>query len=190
MRAGRGGSSAVASSGVPNGNPVSRWFLPYSWKRMTAVLSALLLCAGLFAPVEAATRRTTKKTVSKTSAKARVTSSKKTSGKSRRGKRSSKAARKPRGQQAISTERVTAIQEALIREKYLHDGPTGVMDAETKAALVKLQREQGWQTKIVPDSRALIKLGLGPDHSDAINADVINKPVLAQDQVPGGSDPQ
>jgi hypothetical protein len=26
----------------------------------------------------------------------------------------------------------------------------------------KLQAENGWQSKITPDSRALIKLGLGP----------------------------
>jgi hypothetical protein len=26
----------------------------------------------------------------------------------------------------------------------------------------KLQGDNGWQTKLVPDSRALIKLGLGP----------------------------
>jgi hypothetical protein len=26
----------------------------------------------------------------------------------------------------------------------------------------KLQADNGWQTKIVPDSRAIIKLGLGP----------------------------
>jgi hypothetical protein len=45
------------------------------------------------------------------------------------------------------------------------------MDDRTKAALTKLQSDNGWQTKIVPDSRALIKLGLGPDQSNIINAD-------------------
>ena len=34
----------------------------------------------------------------------------------------------------------------------------------------KYQADQGWQTKLMPDSRALKKLGLGPDYSDAINA--------------------
>jgi hypothetical protein len=43
------------------------------------------------------------------------------------------------------------------------------MDDRTKAALSKLQADNGWQTKIVPDSRALIKLGLGPDQSNIIN---------------------
>jgi len=36
--------------------------------------------------------------------------------------------------------------------------------------MLKFQADQGWQTKLTPDSRALIKLGLGPNHSDAINA--------------------
>ena len=34
----------------------------------------------------------------------------------------------------------------------------------------KFQADQGWQTKLMPDSRALKKLRLGPDYSNAINA--------------------
>ena len=76
---------------------------------------------------------------------------------------------KRRGQQQISEERVREIQAALIREHYLTGQPTGVFDQRTKDALVKLQAQQGWQSKVVPDSRALIKLGLGPTHDGAIN---------------------
>ena len=78
--------------------------------------------------------------------------------------------KKMHGQQAIDGERATAIQQALIREHYLTGEPTGKWDAETQTAMLKFQGAQGWQTKITPDSRALIKLGLGPDHSGAINA--------------------
>jgi len=74
------------------------------------------------------------------------------------------------GQQTIDSERVTAIQQALIREHYLTGEPTAKWDADTQAAMLKFQGDQGWQTKLTPDSRALIKLGLGPDHSNAINA--------------------
>lgn len=74
------------------------------------------------------------------------------------------------GQQAIDSERVTAIQQALIREHYLSGEPSAKWDSDTQAAMLKFQADQGWQTKITPDSRALIKLGLGPNHSDAINA--------------------
>lgn len=77
---------------------------------------------------------------------------------------------KMHGQQAIAPERVTAIQQALIREHYLTGEPSAKWDADTQAAMLKFQGDQGWQTKITPDSRALIKLGLGPDHSGAINA--------------------
>jgi hypothetical protein len=34
----------------------------------------------------------------------------------------------------------------------------------------KYQADNGWQTKLMPDSRAIMKLGLGPDYSNAINA--------------------
>jgi hypothetical protein len=33
----------------------------------------------------------------------------------------------------------------------------------------KYQADHGWQSKQVPDSRALIKLGLGPDHEHLLN---------------------
>jgi peptidoglycan hydrolase-like protein with peptidoglycan-binding domain len=74
-----------------------------------------------------------------------------------------------RGQKQIADDRTREIQTALVREGYLTGEPTGVMDDRTKAALSKLQADNGWQTKIVPDSRALIKLGLGPDQSNIIN---------------------
>jgi hypothetical protein len=80
------------------------------------------------------------------------------------------ASHKMHGQQAIDSERVTAIQTALIREHYMSGAPSAKWDDETQAAMLKFQGDQGWQTKIAPDSRALIKLGLGPDHSTAINA--------------------
>lgn len=54
------------------------------------------------------------------------------------------------------------IQAALIREHYLSGEPTGMWDARTQEAMRRYQGAQSWQTKIVPDSRALIKLGLGP----------------------------
>jgi peptidoglycan hydrolase-like protein with peptidoglycan-binding domain len=81
-----------------------------------------------------------------------------------------KVARHARGQQAIDQERVTQIQQALIRQNYLTGGADGKWDATTIAAMQKYQADHGWQTKLMPDSRALVKLGLGPDYSAAINA--------------------
>jgi Putative peptidoglycan binding domain len=77
---------------------------------------------------------------------------------------------KVHGQQAIEPARVTQIQQALIREHYLTGEANGQWDATTQAAMQKYQSDQGWQTKLLPDSRALEKLGLGPDYSTAINA--------------------
>ena len=62
----------------------------------------------------------------------------------------------------MNSDRATEIQEALIKSGYLHGEPSGVWDAQSAAAMQKLQGDNGWQTRITPDSRALIKLGLGP----------------------------
>jgi peptidoglycan hydrolase-like protein with peptidoglycan-binding domain len=88
------------------------------------------------------------------------------------GRVSRKAAKshKLHGQQSIEPARVTEIQQALIREHYLTGEANGNWDAATEAAMQKYQADQGWQTKLMPDSRAIKKLGLGPDYSNAINA--------------------
>jgi peptidoglycan hydrolase-like protein with peptidoglycan-binding domain len=77
---------------------------------------------------------------------------------------------KVHGQQSIEPGRVTEIQQALIREGYLHKDADGQWDSTTQAAMQKYQADQGWQARLMPDSRALKKLGLGPDYSNAINA--------------------
>ncbi|MGA9669177.1 MAG: peptidoglycan-binding domain-containing protein, partial [Terracidiphilus sp.] len=84
--------------------------------------------------------------------------------------RATSRSHKLHGQQAIQPARVTEIQQALIREHYLGGEASGKWDSTTEAAMQKFQADQGWQTKLMPDSRALKKLGLGPDYSNAINA--------------------
>ena len=76
---------------------------------------------------------------------------------------------KKRGQQAIDSERARTIQEALIRERYMQGEPSGLWDSTTQAAMQRYQADQGWQSKTTPDSRALIKLGLGPSHEHLLN---------------------
>ncbi|HEY4052012.1 MAG TPA: peptidoglycan-binding domain-containing protein [Acidobacteriaceae bacterium] len=71
--------------------------------------------------------------------------------------------RKPLGQRTIDSSRATEIQQALIRHNYLTGSPTGEWDNSTQAAMQKYQADHGWQTKLMPDSRALISLGLGPN---------------------------
>ena len=63
--------------------------------------------------------------------------------------------------QGIAPERATQIQTALIKAGYMGGSPSGAWDSQTQAAMEKLQADNGWQTKFVPDSRAIIKLGLG-----------------------------
>lgn len=90
---------------------------------------------------------------------------------SHRAHHASKKARKRRvrGQKAIDSDRVRQIQQALIREHYLKGEPSGKWDASTQQALHRYQSDQGWQSKTVPDSRALIRLGLGPDSEHLLN---------------------
>jgi peptidoglycan hydrolase-like protein with peptidoglycan-binding domain len=83
------------------------------------------------------------------------------------GKKSRKVSR--RGQQKIDSERTHQIQDALIRQHYMRGEPTGKWDATTEDALRRYQADNGWQNKTVPDSRALIKLGLGPNHDHLLN---------------------
>jgi hypothetical protein len=88
-------------------------------------------------------------------------------------KKSRKAAanRRPRGQQKIDPQRTLEIQEALIREHYLNGKPTGVWNDATQQAMQRYQADNKWQSKTTPDARALIKLGLGPDHEHLLNPD-------------------
>jgi Putative peptidoglycan binding domain len=69
----------------------------------------------------------------------------------------------------IDATRAREIQEALIREHYLDGTPSGTWDAKSQKAMQRFQVDNGWQSKSVPDSRALIKLGLGPDHEHLLN---------------------
>ena len=76
-----------------------------------------------------------------------------------------KSGSKAMGQRAIDDSRATQIQSALVKSGYLSsDAASGHWDSQTEAAMQKLQADNGWQTKLIPDSRAIIKLGLGPAH--------------------------
>jgi hypothetical protein len=98
---------------------------------------------------------------------------------------------KSHGQQAIDSDRTAEIQEALIREHYLDGEPSGQWDQATREALTRFQGDHNWQTKIVPDSRALIKLGLGPSRQNLLNPESAaiapSYMSVAQRSVAGGS---
>jgi len=88
---------------------------------------------------------------------------------SRKHSRGKTKGKRKRGQQAIDSPRARQIQEALIRQHYMQGEPSGKWDAATQDALRRYQTDQGWQSKTVPDSRALIKLGLGPSTDGLLN---------------------
>ena len=91
------------------------------------------------------------------------------SGKAKYANSRTSSKRKPRGQQKIDSERAEAIQEALIREHYMSGEPTGTWNQTSEDAMRRYQADHGWQAKQVPDSRALISLGLGPSNDHLLN---------------------
>ncbi len=145
-------------------------------------LVAVVLSAGLAAApaASAAGKKTPAKPVAgnKAASKASPKSAakKKTASKKKRSRRARRGAWKRRGQQAMDQQRIRQIQEALLREKYLAGEPTGTWDERTRQAMMKYQQDNGWQTKVLPDSRALIKMGLGPNYAEVINPDSLAAP--------------
>ncbi len=142
-----------------------------STHKTTAVLAALLL----FVSLSSATTQKNSHHSSKTKHSSKHSSKK-------HGKTSHSKGKKVRGQRSIDEPRAQQIQAALIREHYLEGTPTGQWDQRTKDAMQKYQAANGWQTKNVPDSRALIKLGLGPSKDNLINPET-----AATASVPGSA---
>ena len=137
-----------------------------STARLTTTLilvSLLLLCS---APLSAALRSKSVPPRVKAHSAAHLSRASRAHGRAH-GLRSSRS--RFRGQQAIQPERTLEIQQALIRDHYLSGVPTGEWDQATREALVRLQSDNHWQTKVLPDARALIKLGLGPSPQNLLN---------------------
>lgn len=67
----------------------------------------------------------------------------------------------------MAPDRVRQIQAALIQKHYLSGDPNGQWNAKTQAAMRSFQSDHGWQTKLLPDARAIIALGLGPKTDEA-----------------------
>jgi len=147
-----------------------------------AVISACLLSKPVFAQTDSAAAKSPTKTSSDKGATKKA-ATKKTSriahpksasttahnGKSKGSSLKKSGKRTARGQQKIDPQRAKAIQEALIREHYLSGEPAGTWNQASEDALRKYQADHGWQAKQVPDSRALISLGLGPSHDGLLN---------------------
>jgi hypothetical protein len=138
-----------------------------------------VLCGSIWLAGSAvATTTPSKESATSSSSSSKSSTRKKHSTSKTKGKSSKK-----RGQKAIESERAQQIQEALIREHYMEGQPSGKWDDATQAALRRYQADQGWQSKSVPDSRALIKLGLGPSHDHLLNPEsamTMTSPAVAQ----------
>jgi uncharacterized low-complexity protein len=158
-----------------------------------AIMAMALLLAGTATATSSQTKSTKSAKSSSSSHKSSKSSKSSTSAKTSSSKSKKKSAKATsHGQHGIDQERTLEIQQALVREHYLTGEPTGKWDQDTKDALLRMQAENGWQTKLTPDSRALIKLGLGPDKKGLLNPDtaVMSSPHelgTQHDTTPGGS---
>ncbi len=161
--------------------------------RLLFLQIGLLLIATLaIPPAFGATHKKTTQKATTTKVSSHKASSKtltkSKSSKSHHGKKTvAKKSWKSKGQHGISSDRTREIQEALIREHYLDGEANGLWDSRTQEAMRSFQAKQGWQTKVLPDSRALIKLGLGPDHSDVLNPETAATSPF-QPATPGGGE--
>jgi Putative peptidoglycan binding domain len=145
------------------------------WLKLSAVGCVALLAGAIAFATDAKTdSNTLPPPQSKTPSQSASTKKSSTSATTKRatthkGKKTRRTASRPRGQQKIDSQRALEIQEALIREHYLTGKPTGVWNDETQQAMQRYQADNNWQSKTTPDARALIKLGLGPDHQHLLN---------------------
>lgn len=158
--------------------------LPIATRFVILTLSLQLLCIGT---AEAKAKKTVHK--GSTHSTAHGTQSRSTRKSTAKGRKTLAKARS-HGQTTPDSDRTREIQMALIREHYLNGVPSGSWDSQTREALTRFQADHGWQTKIVPDSRALIKLGLGPSREGLLNPDtaVLSPHELgAERPQPGGS---
>jgi hypothetical protein len=153
--------------------------------RISAV-GCVALCAAMLSTAQdtqsdskpVATKQPASHTSTSSHKKSSSTSAHSTTSKS---KKSRKTAANRHGQQKIDPQRALEIQQALIREHYLTGKPSGVWNDETQQAMQRYQADNNWQSKTTPDARALIKLGLGPDHDHLLNPD---SAMTSQSQAP------
>jgi Putative peptidoglycan binding domain len=158
-----------------------RWSLPIGklLSQIARILLALSLVAGVASATTTAKPKTKQGKITKTHSSSRHHSAASTQ----------KSASRSHGQRGIDEQRTLEIQNALIREHYLTGGPSGTWDAATRDAMTRYQAANGWQTKLTPDSRALIKLGLGPDHKGLLNPETANIPSPHELGVDSGTQP-
>lgn len=158
-----------------------RWSLPIGKRisQFAGVVLVLALVAGVASATTTAKPKTKHAEIAKTHSTSRHHS----------GKSNKRSASRSHGQRGIDEQRTLEIQNALIREHYLSGEPSGTWDEATREAMTRYQAANGWQTKLTPDSRALIKLGLGPDHKGLLNPETASIPSPHELGVDSGTQP-
>ena len=157
----------------------------FRWLKRISAVGCVALCAAMLSTAQDTQSdskpASTKQPASHTSTSSHKKSSTSAHSTTSKSKKSRKSAANRHGQQKIDPQRTLEIQQALIREHYLTGKPSGVWNDETQQAMQRYQADNNWQSKTTPDARALIKLGLGPDHEHLLNPD---SAMTSQSQAP------
>jgi hypothetical protein len=157
----------------------------FRWLKRISAVGCVALCAAMLSTAQDTQSdskpASTKQPASHTSTSSHKKSSTSAHSTTSKSKKSRKSAANRHGQQKIDPQRTLEIQQALIREHYLTGKPSGVWNDETQQAMQRYQADNNWQSKTTPDARALIKLGLGPDHEHLLNPD---SAMTSQSQTP------
>ena len=153
------------------------------WARNALLPICILVVAAVCFATQTVASPSEKKPAPKHSHQAATSSKHKNPSKNNKSKKTASK----RGQQKIDPQRARQIQQALVREHYLSGEPSGVWDAASEQAMQKFQADNGWQDKTTPDSRALIKLGLGPNHEHLLNPETAMTAPRAQADPPTAS---
>jgi len=115
------------------------------------------------------------------------------SGKTPAPRKSSYKPRRPRSQTfryrlarlKLQPERISEIQQGLVKAGYLNQEPNGQWDDPTRDAMRRYQRANGFPDTGLPEAKSLMKLGLGPhplpeelDSTVQAGAGPLNQPVF------------
>src|SRR5271157_2777247 len=130
-------------------------------KRLIAILLGAMLFAGLAPLTLAAAGRAMQEKTKKVSATVQTPARSPSTAKTKSRRRASRKSN--RGQKNPEPDRITEIQEALVREGTYSGTPTGKLDPATVAAIRKFQASNGLNPTGKLDALSLQKLGLGSE---------------------------
>jgi Putative peptidoglycan binding domain len=165
------------------------------WKRLyralVVVSAALIFVTGAFgAPRRHKAKRANSSAAGKKTGKTAAHPGKKSKGRKVSGRKPRKSNLHYRlAHMQPSPERVQEIQQALIQAGDLQPPASGRWDSSTRDAMSRYQETNGFAVTGLPDSKSLMKMGLGPHPLPADVVSSTEKSAGSPDVRPGAASP-